>query len=289
MTSSTREAAPAGSCSTFGVTVGRISYLNVLPIYHPLENGTIPNAFQFVYGPPARLNELMARGELDISSTSSIEYGRHFEKYLLLPNLAIGSQGPVQSVLLLSRFPFQDLNGRSVLISSQTHTSAALLRLILARQGIRASSTTGDIYTALQSPAPPDAFLAIGDEALRLRDHRAFPYQLDLGQAWLEWTGLPFIFGVWVVSRKALAEKRSALVTARHKLLASKKWGQQRIDFFCDLISGQGVLDRRKLKSYFEGLVYDFGEQEVKGLEAFYQALFKAGELTRIPRMDFFG
>jgi len=288
MTSSTREAATAGTCPAPGVTLGRISYLNVLPIYHPLENGTIPNAFQFVYGPPARLNELMARGDLDISSTSSIEYGRHFENYLLLPNLAIGSQGAVQSVLLLSRFPFPDLNGRSVLISSQTHTSAALLRLILAKQDIKASRTTGDVYTALQSPAPPAAFLAIGDEALRLRGHQDYPYQLDLGQAWLEWTGLPFIFGVWVVSRQALAEKRAALVTARHKLLASKKWGQQRIEYFCDLISGQGVLDRRTLKSYFAGLVYDFGKQELEGLRAFYQALVQAGELTRMPHIDFF-
>ena len=288
MTSSTREPAPATSCTGPEVSLGRISYLNVLPIYYPLENGIIPNDFKFVSGPPARLNELMAQGELDLSSASSIEYGRHFEDYLLLPNLAIGSQGPVQSVLLLSRLPLQDLKDRAVLISSQTHTSAALLRLILAKDNIQAPTTPGDIYTALKSSSPPAAFLAIGDEALRLRNLEAYPYQLDLGQAWLEWTGLPFIFGVWVVSRKALDHKRQALVKARHKLLASKQWGRQRIDFFCDLISRQGILNHQKLKSYFQGLVYEFGSRQRQGLTVFYQALVQAGHLSRMPRLDFF-
>ena len=288
MPASTRESALSRPQASTEVRLGRISYLNVLPIYYPLENRIIPNDFRFVSGPPARLNTLMASGELDISSASSIEYGRHFEKYHLLPDLAIGSQGPVQSVLLLSTVPIEDLGGRAVLISSQTHTSAALLRLILTKDNIQASLTTGDIYTELKGTSPPAAFLAIGDEALRLRNLEAYPYQLDLGQAWLEWTGLPFIFGVWVVSRAALVSKREALARARDKLLASKLWGQQRIEFFCDLISRQGILDRQSLKSYFSGLVYDFGDREVQGLTAFYQALVQAGELTSVPRLAFF-
>lgn len=46
---------------TAPLRMGRISYLNVLPIYHPLEAGIIPHDYELVAGPPALLNEMMGR------------------------------------------------------------------------------------------------------------------------------------------------------------------------------------------------------------------------------------
>ena len=82
--------------------MGRINFLNVLPIYHPLEAGIIPHDFELVSGPPALLNNMMAAGELHVSSCSCIEYARHPGQYYLVRDLSIGSNGPVMSVLLLS-------------------------------------------------------------------------------------------------------------------------------------------------------------------------------------------
>ncbi|WP_415714679.1 MqnA/MqnD/SBP family protein [Maridesulfovibrio sp.] len=76
------------------VKIGRISYLNVLPIYYPLEAGLIENNFEFVYGPPAQLNKMMSEGLMHIASNSCIEYLRHSEQYLLLPDLANRQPGP---------------------------------------------------------------------------------------------------------------------------------------------------------------------------------------------------
>lgn len=56
--------------------MGRISYLNVLPVYHPLEAGILPHDFELVSGPPALLNDMMSRGELHVSSCSCFEYAR---------------------------------------------------------------------------------------------------------------------------------------------------------------------------------------------------------------------
>ena len=184
--------------------MGRISYLNVLPVYHPLEAGILPHDFELVSGPPALLNEMMSRGELHVSSCSCFEYARRPERYYLVGDLSIGSRGPVMSVLLLSRLPVEELGGHEILISGESHTSVALLRLLMRdRYKLDVRFSTGPVTPALRSDNPPTAFLAIGDEALRLRNHPDYPYRLDLAEAWRDWTGLPFIFGLWVVSREA--------------------------------------------------------------------------------------
>ncbi|MCF8104963.1 MAG: menaquinone biosynthesis protein [Desulfohalobiaceae bacterium] len=269
--------------------LGRISYLNVLPIYHPLEKGEVANDFRIVSGPPARLNELMSRGELDISAASSFEYARNFQKYLLVPDLAIGSQGPVQSVLLLSRTPLSRLEEEPILVSSQTHTSAALLRLILKeRLHLDPGYQTGNITAQIGSPNPPAAFLAIGDEALRLRNLPDYPYRLDLGQAWLEWTGLPFIFGVWIINRDSLRTREMDIQLGCRKILAAKTWGIKRIAFFSELISKKGILNREEVFSYLQGLVYDFSEREQKGLKLFFDLLAKSGTIGASPDLNFF-
>jgi chorismate dehydratase len=268
--------------------LGRISYLNVLPVYYPLDAGIVAHDFHIVSGPPARLNELAASGQLDISATSSIEYARHQEAYYLVPDLAIGSQGPVQSVLLLSRIPLERLEGRTILVSSQTHTSAALLRLLLDEHlGIEARFESGDISSRLEGSSAPPAFLAIGDEALRLRRHPRYPHALDLGQAWQAWTGLPFIFGVWVASAAAVERCPEALRRGCARLVRGKEWGKQRLDFFAALMAKEGILPYTELASYFRGLVYDLGSLELEGLRFFYRRLAERGEIKAAPELSF--
>jgi chorismate dehydratase len=269
--------------------LGKIGYLNVLPIYYPLEQEILAHSFEIRSGPPAHLNRLMSEEELDMSAVSSIEYARNHSRYYLVPDLAIGSRGPVQSVLLLSRLPLAQLEGKSILISSQTHTSAALLRILLSRHlGLRPLLETGDVTQRLRENRPPAAFLAIGDEALRLRQHPEYPYSLDLGHAWMQWTGLPFIFGVWVVSRRSAETRGRALRQGCRTLLAAKDWGVRNIDFFARMIAGEGILDEPRLRSYFAGLVYDLGPLQRQGLATFYEYLHREGEIEAVPPLVFY-
>ncbi len=277
--------------------LGKIGYLNVLPIYHPLESGELKRAglspelptLKIMSGPPAQLNEAMRRGELELSATSSIEYARNPDRYLLVPDLAIGSRGHVQSVLLLSRYPVAALEGRNVLVSSQTHTSAALMQLFLhTRLGVHPNYTTGSISLWLAAGNLPDAFLAIGDEALRLRDHPEYPHRWDLGSAWLDWTGLPFIFGVWIVSRQSLVRRSKTLRSACRALVASKEMSAARPDEIAALAARSGFLDQAAMRSYFDGLVFDFGPTEREGLRVFYGKLAEHGFINEPPKLEFF-
>ena len=267
--------------------MGRIGYLNVLPLYHALESGVISHGYELTYGPPAMLNALMAEGALAAASTSCVEYARRPEKYWLMPDLAIGSRGPVMSVLLLSRRPIEELNGQTVLVSAETHTSAVLLRLLL-REHLKISVTylTGAASERIATPTPPEAVLAIGDEALRLRRHPAYPYILDLGEAWKQWTGLPFVFGVWIINRQSaaageLAEDPAAL------LHAGRDWGLANMDAILDIAEQNYTLSRQELTEYFSGLSYKLGQEEQEALTLFYRRLAEAGEIPAAPPLEF--
>jgi chorismate dehydratase len=83
---------------TIKARLGRISYLNVLPIYFAMEQVFRENGFRLVRGTPAELNAAMRRGDIDLGSISALEYGRQPQEYLLLPKLSISSRGAVGSV-----------------------------------------------------------------------------------------------------------------------------------------------------------------------------------------------
>jgi len=269
------------------VRLGKIGYLNVLPIYHPLEKGLIKGDFDIVSGPPSALNKLMDVGELDISAASSIEYARHPEKYYLVPDIAIGSRGPVQSVLLLSRCPKEELDGKTILVSSQTHTSAALLKVLLKEWGIKVNYVIEDASSCLEAGDCPEAILAIGDEALNLRHHQDYPHRIDLGEAWRNLTGLPFIFGVWIVQRESIERKNGNIRAACEALMQARHWGTRNISAMCTLAAESSSLTVTEMCSYFDGLVYEFGDKEKEGLNQFYSRLKHHGIIDKIPPMKF--
>ena len=270
------------------IRLGKIGYLNVLPIYHPLESGLINNNFEIQSGPPAALNRLMDNEKLDISAASSIEYARHPDKYFLIPNIAIGSRGPVQSVLLLSRYPVEELQGKTILVSSQTHTSAALLSVLQKEfWKVETDYTTGNATAALENGERPDAILAIGDEALNLRYHPEYTHRIDLGEAWRDVTGLPFIFGVWLVQRKSWIRKENELGKAVDKLIEGKNWGIENINQMCTMAAKNSCMTDEEMQSYFNGLVYDLGSQELEGMSVFYAHLYKNGLIDTVPELNF--
>lgn len=274
---------------TMPLRLGRIGYLNVLPIYHPLEAGILPHDFEIVSGPPALLNTMMARGELHVSSNSCFEYARNPQQYYLVEDLSIGSNGPVMSVLLLSTVPVHELDGKTILISAETHTSVALLRLLMEeRYGIDVTFETGSVTAALHTDTPPLAFLAIGDEALRLRNHPAYPHRVDLAEAWREWTGLPFIFGVWVVSRSA-ADAGAFNADPAALLRRARDWGVSHMDTILDLTLHGCPLSREELRIYYrDGLVYTLQGRELEGLQLFYEKLAAAQMIPAVPTLDFY-
>jgi chorismate dehydratase len=267
--------------------MGRIEYLNVLPVYHPLETGRVPHGYELVYGPPSALNAMMRNGELAVASVSSIEYARRPEKYWIVPDLAIGSRGRVLSVLLVSRRPVAELDGETVLVSTATHTSAALLKMLLTEYArVSVTFVTGDASEFLKAPGAPGALLVIGDEALRSRGHPVYSHMWDLGEEWLAWTGLPFIFGLWIVSRDA-AKRQGLAEDPAAVLRAGRDWSRANMGATLDAARRRYPYPRDALIEYFNCLSYKLGGREQEGLRLFYDRLAAAGEIAGPPELAF--
>src|SRR5258707_9638207 len=160
--------------------LGRIGYINCYPVYAGLDRGVVHVPAELVTGTPAELNDLLVAGELDVSVISAVAYARHAKDLVLLPDLAISCDGPVRSVLLLSKKPVDQLDGRAVLLTASSRTSVALLELLCREvwriqprfAEVRAEASDLDHLAEL----PHDAVLVIGDAALILSARNAYPH-----------------------------------------------------------------------------------------------------------------
>ncbi|GAB7078620.1 menaquinone biosynthetic enzyme MqnA/MqnD family protein [Megalodesulfovibrio paquesii] len=272
--------------------LGRIEYVNVAPIYYPLEAGWLQHGCEMQSGTPAECNVFMRAGEVDISSVSSIEYARAPERYLLLPGLAIASFGPVGSVLLFSSVPLEELKDKSILVTAASHTSAALLQLLLTQRFGACPPLVhaeGGIRKHLSRGACPAAALAIGDEALVLAKNPCFSHTYDLGAMWREATGLPFVFGLWAARREwALANPAEAARVAR-LLCVSRDLGLGRLEEVIEATQHRTNRSKEHLFNYFRCLRLFLSDLEHAGLKRFFEMLHGCGMLPALPRIEFLG
>ena len=258
--------------------LGRIPYINCYPVYGAIDRGLVAVPAELVSATAADLNDLLAAGELDLSVVSAVEYARDAAAYHLLPELAISCDGPVHSVKLFSRRPVADLDAATVLRSSSSRTSVLLLEL-LCRHRWRVSPRFATVRAEpVDLPAlagfPHDAVLVIGDAALLLAASESYPVQVDLGQAWREWTGLPFVFAVWAARRSA-DQGRVRAVHAR--LLESRAWGLDHLDLLSDQAWATTGIPREICRAYLGDLDYGFSYRHLAGLTDFFRRLAQDG------------
>jgi chorismate dehydratase len=274
--------------------VGRIPYINCYPVYGAIDRALVPLDAELIDGVPSELNQQMAAGTLDVSVISAVEYARDSTRYLLLPDLAISCDGPVRSVVLFSKRPAPELHGRRVLVSRSSMTSVALVELLFenvwdARPAfIPSDAELSDV--ARFTDEEHDARLVIGDAALhlwsRLRAPETYPsdnllsqyrYPYDLGSEWKAWTGLPFVFAVWVAQRTAPVDDALGI---HAKLIASRNWGLAHLDTLAAQAALATGVSKPVCLEYLSGLDYGLSYGHLAGLTEFFRRLVAAG---RVP------
>ena len=267
--------------------IGRIPYVNCYPVYGAIDRKLIHLDADLVDGVPTALNAKMAAGDLDVSVVSAVEYARDSQRYLLLPDLAISCDGPVRSVMLFSRRPATELSACKVLVSRSSMTSVALLELLFenvwhARP--RFLPTDAEISDVARfSSEDHDARLVIGDAALlletRARNNRSgdYPFAYDLGKVWKEWTGLPFVFAVWVARRDVPV---GAALEAHASLIRSRDWGITNVAELARQASAATGVPVSACEEYLDGLDYGLSYPHLAGLTEFYRRLVERG---RVP------
>ena len=245
------------------VRLGRISYVNMAPVFYRLDADV-----EEVQGVPTDLNGRLLAGELDLAPISSIEYARHADRLRLLPRLCVGSEGAVDSIQLVSRKPLEQV--RSVAVTPESATSVVLTKVLLPEAE----------HVSLGEEA--DAKLLIGDAALKSAFEDPIPHY-DLGRLWLERTGLPMVFAVWVCWESlhaGLAELEDALV-------ASVRLARAEPEQLAHEASDRYGYPAGFLARYFEKLRYRFGPRDRAGLMTFLELAHEAGELDEVPELRF--
>jgi chorismate dehydratase len=270
--------------------IGRIPYINCYPVYGAIDRGLIRIDADLVDGVPTALNAKMAAGELDVSVVSAVEYARDSRRYLLLPDLAISCDGPVRSVMLFSKRPATELTSRRVLVSKSSMTSVALLELLFENVW-HASPTFVPTDAEISDVArfgseEHDARLVIGDAALLLETRSrqphdfdegvSYPHAYDLGDAWKKWTGLPFVFAVWVAQRNVVVD---AALAVHAGLINSRNWGIANVPELAKQAADATGVPVAACEEYLEGLDYGLSYPHLAGLTEFYRRLVERGSV----------
>lgn len=262
--------------------LGIVNFINTSPIYVPWQEMGPLNGWVVEEGPPTLLNSYLAQGKLDAGIVSSYAYGLNADRYYILPDLSISATGPVGSVILLSKVPIEELNEKLVLLTPQSATSVNLLYIILEDfLGMRPIFRTGNFKELSANPVA-QAYLAIGDEALRLRSNRDDLFQSDLAKIWLDHTGLPFVFAVWAIreeSRVAWPEKIHLL----HKRLSEcYHKGMKELERISNLVAYKIPMTSSDCLEYLKGIELDLSEKKQQGLLHFFRLLYDRGDFPRV-------
>jgi chorismate dehydratase len=259
--------------------VGHIQFLNCLPIYWGLMRSGALLDVDLRKDTPDQLNAALVAGDLDIGPISLVEYLRHADELLLLPDLAVGSDGPVLSVNLVSTKPLADI--KRVALGSTSRTGVLLAKMLLAdRYGIRPEffRCPPELGTMLLEA---DAAVVIGDVALRaLYESPTTGLTVtDLGAEWRDWSGLPMVFAVWAV-RKDFASANPGLVKDVHEaFLRSRDLCLDELDEVAEAAARWEPFDAATLASYFRTLDFSLGERQIEGVREFAKRAAACGEV----------
>ncbi len=261
------------------VRIGMVNYINTAPIYEEWKRLSLPGNWQVTEAAPSALNRMLATGALDMGLVSSCEYAARPEKYQILADLSISATGPVGSVFLFSTVAPDQLAGARVLLTGQSETSVALVKIVLEEfYGVQPRYTTGDIFGPTGYRDDIMGIMAIGDDALRLDAEGRFPHRLDLGDAWKRETGLPFVFAVFAVNEDFIAKEPETLRFIHQVLLECRDRGKDRLAEISSQVAPRIPMEAEACYDYLVNIEHNLGHAHRHALETFFRYLIRRRE-----------
>lgn len=258
--------------------IGSVPYLNAKPLVDWFHSEDCDADVEMVYEVPSKLAHLLRAREIDVANVSVFEALQNPEM-VILPRISISAYGPVKSVRLFSKRPLSEL--RTVALDSSSLTSAALTRILLAeRFGVKPSFV----------PHPPqlDAMLARHDAALIIGDLRLFELLPgtsvnDLGQEWLDLTGLPFVYACWIAPQERASSEMVAI------LEKAKQWGLTHLETLATKWAQHLQLPLERCRDYLLCVMnYHLEPLQLEGLMAYQRLCYAHGLLSDCTPPRFF-
>jgi chorismate dehydratase len=244
-------------------------YLNSAPLIWSFSRGSMRDHVKLLTdAAPARCADMLARGEADVALVPVIEFQR-IPEISVVPNVCVGSSSRVRSVVLATRC--KDLSDvRTIALDNSSRTSATLIQIIF-REFLSIEPDCGptvpDVAAMLEAN---DAALVIGDPAMTFSREGLFVH--DLAGLWHEFTGLGFVFAMWM-ARDAAVDKTSKIDFA-----GARDEGIAAVDQIIDLYLDKLGLPREELREYLvENISFTMTPQMQSGLELYYKLAERHG------------
>jgi cyclic dehypoxanthinyl futalosine synthase len=249
-----------------------VSYLNAQPLLHGLLSGLGEERMHLELAPPAELSRRLLEDEADAGLAPVAVLAAH-GGLEVVPGMAIGCDGPVRSVKIVGDVPLEQMD--EVLLDASSRTSVVLARIIARhlRGGVEPRYCSKPPHEIIQLVSGKTGGLLIGDPALEVEGR--FAYELDLGQAWKDLTGLPFVFAVWVARPGALHARDVLLLQGsleaglNDRAKIAQAWARTR-----------GGDPEQHLAYMTRSIRYPLDERALEGLREF---LRRAAELQLLP------
>ncbi len=244
-----------------------VSYLNTVPLVWGMLHGEQRGLFDLSFAIPAECADRLESGLADIGIVPAVELNR--QNLEIIRGAGIACHGPVRSIFLISKVPFEEI--RKLAADSTSRTSVALSRVILARKY--------GVEPDVRSHAPhlpsmlvdADAALIIGDAALVLEPSELPFHVLDLGAEWTRMTGLPMVFAVWAARAEVSPQDPKPF-------LDSLRFGLDHIDDIARSEHTKAGVSEALARSYLkENIVFELGDREYAGLTTFLQYASELG------------
>lgn len=252
--------------------IGAVSYLNSKPLVEFLPE-LCPDAEVFLEV-PSKLADQLACENLEVALIPSIEAFLD-PSYEIVSDACVATHGPVLSVKLYSRVHPGDI--RTLALDEGSRTSAALARIMLnERFGVQPAIQQLQLDRGTQD-TDADAILLIGDRAM-FSPRETFHTVWDLGEEWVDWTGLPFVFAMWVArSGVELGEVEVNLSVARDQ-------GLRHLQQLAEVGATRLGLPLSKVESYLtKNLHFHLGPAEKMGLKLFHDLAAQNGLAPETP------
>lgn len=249
--------------------IGCVPYLNAKPLLYWFDSEEGGKNAEVILAPPSELASLVGDGTVDAALASSF-YAIGKPDLVVADSVGISSQGAVESVRLFSRVAFQQIESLALDVSSLTSNHLAQI-LLAEKYGCKPNVKTHapDLTTMLQSA---DACILIGDAGLEA-DANGLQV-LDLGAAWNQMTGLPFVWALWI--GKTNLDERLA-----NELRTAKDFGVTHVEDVAMQESVRlGITYQRCLRYLAEVIDYELEESHWTGFFEYARLCKKYGFLT---------
>jgi chorismate dehydratase len=238
--------------------VGAVSYLNTKPLLYGIEHAGISNDLDLIIDYPSRIAAMLLNDEIDIGLVPVAVIPK-MKEYHINTDYCIGCNGAVASVCLFSEVPLDQV--KKVLLDYQSRTSVHLAKILLKEHWNVQPEFVHTKENFRNLIKDSTAGLVIGDRALEQR--KLSPFIYDLGKAWKDFTGLPFVFAAWI-SNRSLDE---AFIK---KFNEANKNGIENIPSLLSTLK-YDVFDLHQY--YTQCINYNLDEEKQKGLKLFLEYL----------------